>query len=143
VGLDRCDVDQQLVDVDTTSRREIGQRLVRLGEDGRRPSGTHHMDCPAVADRHRSWLDPLVLNGGQPWLATFLAALIAGKQLDDLLADAGQVDAEADEDLSGDAVALAHEAEQEVLGADEVVAELKRLALRELEDLLRSGCEGR
>jgi hypothetical protein len=54
-----------------------------------------------------------------------------------------EVDAEADEDLSGDALALAYDAEQEVLGADVVVAELERLALRELQDLLRSRCERR
>ena len=72
-----------------------------------------------------------------------LAALVAREQLDDLLADAGQVGAEADEDLSGDALALAYEAEQHVLGADVVVAELKRLAQRQLEDLLRSRCERR
>ena len=38
--------------------------------------------------------------------------------------------------LGGDALALADQAEQDVLGADVVVAELQRLAQRELEDLL-------
>ena len=36
----------------------------------------------------------------------------------------------------GDALVLAHEAQQDVLGADVVVAEAQRLAQRELEDLL-------
>ena len=72
-----------------------------------------------------------------------LAALVAREQLDDLLADAGQVGAEADEDLSGDALALAYETEQHVLGADVVVAELERLAQRQLENLLRSRRERR
>ena len=40
------------------------------------------------------------------------------------------------EHLGGHALALAHEPEQDVLGADVVVAELQRLAQRELEHLL-------
>ena len=72
-----------------------------------------------------------------------LAALVAREKLDDLLADAGQVGAEADEDLGGDALALAHETEQHVLGADVVVTELERLAKRQLENLLRSRRERR
>ena len=41
------------------------------------------------------------------------------------------------EDLGGDAFALPDQAEQDVLGADVVVVQLKRLAQRELEGLLR------
>ena len=48
-----------------------------------------------------------------------------------------QVGAELDEHLGGDALALADETEQDVLGADVVVAELERLAQRQLEHLLR------
>ena len=47
-----------------------------------------------------------------------------------------QVGAELHEHLGGDALALTDEAEQDVLGADVVVAELQRLAQRQLEDLL-------
>ena len=65
-----------------------------------------------------------------------LLALVAGEQLDDLLADPVEVGAELDQHLGGDALALADQAEQDVLGADVVVAELQRLAQRELEDLL-------
>ena len=65
-----------------------------------------------------------------------LLALVAGEQLDDLLADPVEVGAELDEHLGGDALALADQAEQDVLGADVVVAELQRLAQRQLEDLL-------
>ena len=50
--------------------------------------------------------------------------------------DAGQVGAQLDQDLGGDALALADQAEEDVLGADVVVAELERLAQRQLEDLL-------
>ena len=72
----------------------------------------------------------------------FLAAGVAGQQLDDLLADAGQVGAELDEHLRGDTFTLADQPEEDVLGADVVVAELERLAERELEDLLRAGVNG-
>ena len=57
-----------------------------------------------------------------------LLALVAVEQLDDLLADLVQVGAELHQHLRGDAFALADEAEQDVLGADVVVAELQRLA---------------
>ena len=65
-----------------------------------------------------------------------LLALEAGQQLDDLLADAVEVGAELDQHLGGDALALADQAEQDVLGADVVVAELQRLAQGQLEHLL-------
>ena len=68
--------------------------------------------------------------------------LVAGEQLDDLLAHAGQVGAELDEHLCGNALTLADEAEQDVLGADVVVAELQRFTQRQLEDLLRTRREG-
>ena len=57
-------------------------------------------------------------------------------QLDDLLAHAADVGAEPDEHLRGDAFAFADEPEQDVLGADVVVAELQRFAQRQLEHLL-------
>ena len=71
-----------------------------------------------------------------------LLALVAGDELDDLLAHAVEVRAELVEDLGGDALALADEAEQDVLGADVVVAQLQRLAQRQLEDLLGARGEG-
>jgi hypothetical protein len=61
---------------------------------------------------------------------------VTGEELDDLLADPGQVGAEAEEDLDGDTLTLADETEEEVLGADVVVAELQRLAQRQVENLL-------
>ena len=77
-----------------------------------------------------------------PWRRAFLRAGVAGEQLDDLLADARQVGAELHEHLRGDAFAFADEPEEDVLGADVVVAELQRLAQRELEDLLGAWREG-
>jgi len=58
------------------------------------------------------------------------------QQLDDLLAHSVQVGAQLDQHLRGHAVALTDEAEQDVLGADVVVAELQRFAQRQLEYLL-------
>ena len=71
-----------------------------------------------------------------------LLALVARQQLDDLLADPVEVGAELDQHLRGDALALADQAEQDVLGADVVVAELQRLAQRQLEHLLGARGEG-
>src|SRR6476659_9992059 len=65
-----------------------------------------------------------------------LLALVAVEQLDDLLTHLVQVGAQLDQDLRGNALALADEAEQDVLGPDVVVPELQRLAQRQLEDLL-------
>jgi hypothetical protein len=56
---------------------------------------------------------------GGPWFQR-LRRRVAGEGLHDLLADQGQVGAEADEHLGGDALALADEPEEHVLGADEV-----------------------
>jgi len=69
-------------------------------------------------------------------------ALVARQQLDDLLADPVEVGPQLDEDLGGDALALADQTQQDVLGADVVVAELQRLAQRQLQHLLRPWREG-
>ena len=81
-------------------------------------------------------LGPWPRRSGRCPLLGALLALVARQQLDDLLAHAAQVGAQLDEHLGGDALALADEAEQDVLGADVVVAELQRLAQRQLEHLL-------
>ena len=54
------------------------------------------------------------------------------------MADLVQVDAEALEHAGRDALALADEAQQQVLGADVVVAEAARLVDRQLDDPLRA-----
>ncbi len=71
-----------------------------------------------------------------------LLALEAGQQLDDLLAHPVEVGAQLLEHLGGDTLALADQAEQDVLGADVGVAELQRLAQGQLEHLLGPGREG-
>src|SRR4051812_13594894 len=84
----------------------------------------------------------LALADAGAGLLAALATLVAGEQLDDLLADLVELRAELDEDLGCDALALADQPEQDVLGADVAVAELECLAERVLEDLLRAGREG-
>ena len=64
------------------------------------------------------------------------AAAGAGEHADDLVADLLGVGVEVEQDPGGDALVLANEPEQDVLGADVVVTERERLAQRELEDLL-------
>ena len=65
--------------------------------------------------------------GCRPW--------ITREQLNDLLTDSGQVCSKLDEHLSSHAFTLADETKQDVLGSDVVMAELKRLSQRELENL--------
>jgi len=65
-----------------------------------------------------------------------------GKHADDLVADLLGVGVEVEQDARGHALVLAHQAEQDVLGADVVVAEAQRLAQRELEHLLGARREG-
>ena len=76
-------------------------------------------------------------------LALALAAAAGpGEHADDLVADLLGVGVEVEQDAGGDALVLADEAEQDVLGADVVVAEAQRLAEGELEDLLGARREG-
>ena len=69
--------------------------------------------------------------------AAALAATAGTRQhADHLVADLVGVGVEVEQDAGGDALVLAHQAEQDVLGADVVVAERERLAQRQLEHLL-------
>ena len=78
----------------------------------------------------------LALALGAALAGAALAAAGAGEHADDLVADLLGVGVEVEQDAGGDALVLAHQAEQDVLGADVVVAEAQRLAQGELEDLL-------
>src|SRR5205823_10344946 len=70
--------------------------------------------------------------------AALLAASGTGEHADDLVTDLFRIRVEVEQDAGRDALVLAHETEQDVLGADVVVAERERLAQRELEHLLRA-----
>ncbi len=70
---------------------------------------------------------------GRPWRSAGPA-----QHADDLVANRLRVGAEVEQDARGDAPVLAHEAEQEVLGADVVVAEAQCLAQRKLQHFLRA-----
>ena len=78
----------------------------------------------------------LLARGGAG--ARTLAAAGAGEHPDDLVADLLGVGVEVEQDPRGDALVLADEAEQDVLGADVVVAQGERFPQRELEHLLRA-----
>jgi len=62
----------------------------------------------------------------------------AGEHADDLVANLLGVGVEVEQDARRDAFVLAHEPEQDVLGADVVVTERQRFTQRELENLLRA-----
>ena len=102
--------------VELAVARQLGQVAPELVEDGRSRRVVAAARALAGADR--------------------LLALVARHELDHLLAHPAEVGAEAHEDRRRDALALSHEAEEHVLGADVAVAELERFAQRELEDLL-------
>ncbi len=63
-------------------------------------------------------------------------AVVPGEQLDDGRAHLLEIGAEVEQHLRGDALPFADEAEQDVLGADVVVAELEALSERQLKHLL-------
>ena len=73
------------------------------------------------------WRRALAAAGGD---LLALAAGVAREQLDHGLTDAVEVGAQLLQHLGGDALALADQPEQDVLGADVVVSELQRLAER-------------
>ena len=85
-------------------------------------------------------LDDLLGARRQADLADDRAIAPADDELD-RAADLGQLDAHVLEHARGDAFALAHQAEQQVLGADVVMVEALGLILRQGEDLARSVCE--
>ena len=85
----------------------------------------------------------VVARGGTLAGADRLLALIAGHELDHLLAHAAEIGPEADQHGGGHAFAFTHQTEQHVLGTDVAVAELQRLAQRQLENFLRPRRERR
>ena len=99
-------------------------------------------EVPAELVEHRR-ARGAVARAGALARADRLLALVARHELDDLLAHPAEVGAEAHQHGGRHALALAHETEQHVLGADVAVAELQRLAERQLEDLLGPGRERR
>jgi len=72
--------------------------------------------------------EEIALGGCLTSLGHLLGARGAGEELDHLVAHAVQVRPQLGQHLGGHAFALADEAEEDVLGADVVVAQLQRLA---------------
>ena len=69
-------------------------------------------------------------------------SFVATQQLYDLLANAREIGAEFDENLGCNAFTFTNETQEDVFGADVVVAQLQRFAQRKLEHLLGSRREG-
>jgi hypothetical protein len=57
-------------------------------------------------------------------LLLFLFVRVGAEEVEDLLAHVLELDAQVEEDLSGDALVLLDQAQEQVLGADVVVAEV-------------------
>src|ERR671936_2052027 len=83
-------------------------------------------------------LRALRLLAGAAAGAALLPPAGTGEHADDLVPDLLGVRVEVEQDPGRDPLVLAHEPEQDVLGADVVVAERERLAQRQLEYLLRA-----
>src|SRR5207247_1777943 len=81
-----------------------------------------------------------LLAGGSA--AALLPPARAGEHTDDLVADLLRVGVEVEQDACRNALVLAHEPEEDVLGSDVVVPEREGLAERELQDLLGARGEG-
>jgi len=88
-------------------------------------------------------LDPAAATGGLAASAAPAPAATAAETPDDLAPHLVRVDVEVREHARGDTLGLAHEAEQDVLGAYVVVAELQGFPEREFEHLLRARGERR
>ena len=71
-----------------------------------------------------------------------LLTLVSGQQLDDGGTHPAEIGPELQEHLGGHSLALPHQPEQDVLGADVVVVHLQGLAQRELQHALGAGREG-
>ena len=115
--------------VELALRGELGQVAAELVEQLR--------GLLALAGARRS-----AGRGARGLAGARAAAAGAGQHPDDLVADLLRVRVEVEQDAGGNALVLAHEAEQDVLGADVVVAEGERLAERQLQHLLRPRREG-
>src|SRR5207247_9986666 len=79
----------------------------------------------------------LALAGASAASPTLAATARTGEHPDDLVADLLGVGVEVEQNPGGDALVLADQPQQDVLGADGVVAEGERLAKRKLQHLLR------
>ena len=97
------------------------------GVDLAGPDGIGQVDAELVDGRRLA--GPLGLGGRS-------GAARLGQDADDLVADLVEIDAQRLEDAGGDALAFAHEAQEQVLGADVVVAQPPGLVDGQLDDPL-------
>ena len=107
-------------------RRPERGRVVPVDQIGCGPGRSFLLGRVDVVDAGRR-AGPQAFAGG---------AELVYQRHDDGLTGPGQIGAELDQHLAGDAVALPHHAQQDVFGADLAVSEPYRLARRQLEDPL-------
>ena len=91
------------------------------------------VSCHRLGDRR---VGPPRLEGPPRPRTSGGAHACAGEQLDDGLANLGEISPELLKNLGGDPLALTDEPEKDVLGADVVVPELEGFPERQLENLL-------
>src|SRR5262249_17533428 len=105
-----------------------------------RPVGEQPLDAlQPLLDRGKAALDRRLARTGGGEHAAGRPGLLAGSQPpQDLLAAPAEGEPETAQGPRSGALALAQQAEQDVLAADVVVAELQRLTQREFEHLLRA-----
>ena len=121
------------------ARQDLHQPLdLRLAADDRVELALGRLLRQVAAELVEELRALRLLAGGRRRAAAALAAAGAGEHADDLVANLLGVGVEVEQDARCDAFVLAHEAEQDVLGADVVVAERERFAQRELQHLLRA-----
>ncbi len=133
--------DRRLADAGLADQDRVVLRAAR--EDLNQP-----LDLAAAADhgvelagaRRRGQVDAQLVDGGRARAGAAAGAGALGRALGEdaggFRAHALQADAERLEDAEGDALALADEAEEQVLGADVAVVEAASLFDRQLDDLL-------
>src|SRR5215218_8702794 len=112
--------------------------MIRSISVSRPTTGSSFASAASLVRLRPNWSSSFEVFLPSPWGP---AAAGAGEHADDLVADLLGVGVEVEQDAGGHALVLAHEPEQDVLGADVVVAQAQRLAQRKLQDLLGAGRE--
>ena len=137
LGEDADDLVAHLVEVDAEALEHAGGDALALADQAEQQVLGADVVVAQPARLVDGELDDLLGARGQADLADDRAIAAADDELDGR-ADLGQLDAHVLEDARGDALALADEAEQQVLRADVVVVEPLRFVLGKRQDLARA-----
>ena len=126
-----------LVEVDAERLEDAGGDALALADEAEEQVLRADVVVAEAARLVDGQLDDALRARRQPDLADDRAVAAPDDELD-RGPDLGQLDVHVLEDARGDALALADEAEEQVLRADVVVVEPLRLVLRERQDLARA-----